>query len=69
MCPATVWIISGPRSRRKNDTASAPQLFFPEHGSSSGDLGFHECGSGSGSLFSHSMAPVPASVRFYSLIF
>jgi len=24
MCPATVWIISGLRSRRKNDTAPAP---------------------------------------------
>jgi len=28
MCPATVWIISGLRSRGKNDTAPAPQLFF-----------------------------------------
>jgi len=28
MCPATVWIISGLRSRRKNVTASAPELFF-----------------------------------------
>jgi len=29
MCPATVWIISGLRSHRKNVTAPAPQLFFP----------------------------------------
>jgi len=28
MFPATVWIISGLRSRRKNVTAPAPQLFF-----------------------------------------
>jgi len=28
MCPATVWIISGLRSRRKNVTAPAPQLLF-----------------------------------------
>jgi len=28
MRPATVWIISGLRSRRKNVTVSAPQLFF-----------------------------------------
>jgi len=27
-CPATVWIISGLRRRRKNDTAPAPKLFF-----------------------------------------
>jgi len=27
MCSATVWIISGLRSRRKNDTARAPELF------------------------------------------
>jgi len=27
MCPATVWIISGLRSRRKNDTAPASELF------------------------------------------
>jgi len=27
MFPATVWIISGLRSRRKNVTAPAPQLF------------------------------------------
>ena len=56
--PATVWIFSGLRSRRKNDTAPAPQLFFSwtwlqlrsssfhEHGSRSGAFGFHECGSG-----------------------
>jgi len=51
MCPATVWIISGLRSRRKNDTTPAPELFFHEHGSSTGALGFHECGSGA--LFLH----------------
>jgi len=28
VCPSTVWIKSGLRSRRKNDTASAPELFF-----------------------------------------
>jgi len=28
MCPATVWIISGLRSRRKNFTAPIPELFF-----------------------------------------
>jgi len=28
MCPATVWIVSGLRSRRKNDTAPAPELLF-----------------------------------------
>jgi len=28
MCPVTVWIISGLRSRRKNVTAPAPELFF-----------------------------------------
>jgi len=28
MCSATVWIISGMRSHRKNDTAPAPELFF-----------------------------------------
>jgi len=28
MCPATVWIISGLRSRRKNDTAPAQELLF-----------------------------------------
>jgi len=28
MCPATVWIISGLRSRRKNDTTPAPELLF-----------------------------------------
>ena len=28
MCPATVWSISGLRSRRINDTAPAPQLSF-----------------------------------------
>jgi len=28
MYPATVWIISGLRSRRKNVTAPAPLLFF-----------------------------------------
>jgi len=51
MCPATVWIISGLRSRRKNVTAPARSSSFHEHGSSSGALGFHECGSGSGALF------------------
>ena len=47
MFPATVWIISGRRNRRKNDTVPAPdpELFFHEHGSSSGALDFHECGS------------------------
>jgi len=28
MCPATLWIISGLRSRRKNVTAPIPELFF-----------------------------------------
>jgi len=28
MCPATVWIISELRSRRKNHTPPAPELFF-----------------------------------------
>jgi len=28
MYPGTEWIISGLRSRRKNDTAPAPELFF-----------------------------------------
>jgi len=28
MCPAAKWIISGLRNRRKNDTATAPELFF-----------------------------------------
>jgi len=28
VCPVTVWIISGLRSRRKNVTAPAPELFF-----------------------------------------
>jgi len=51
MCPATVWILSGPRSSRKNVTAPAAKLFFHEHGSSSGALGFHECDCGSGALF------------------
>jgi len=36
---------AGLRSRRKNDTASAPELFFHEHGSSSGAHGFLVCGS------------------------
>jgi len=40
MCPATVWIISRMRSRHKNVTAPAADLFFREHGSSSGSLGF-----------------------------
>jgi len=37
-------------NHRKNDTASAPQLFFREHGSSSGAHGFHVCGSCSGAV-------------------
>jgi len=53
LCPAAVWIISGLRSRRKNDTAQAPELFFYERDSGSGALGFHECGSGSGARFFH----------------
>jgi len=61
---ATVWIISGLLSRRKTDTAPAPELLFHEHGSSSGALGFHECGSGA--FF---MASAPASVRFNTLNF
>ena len=28
ICPTAVWIISGLRSRRKNDAAPAPELFF-----------------------------------------
>jgi len=57
-------------SRRQNDTAPAPKLFFHEHGfgSSSGSLGFHENISGSGALFFHNRAPAPVSVRFYALI-
>jgi len=35
---------AGLRSRRKNDTASGPKLFFHEHDSSSGAHGFHVCG-------------------------
>jgi len=65
MCPGTVWIISRLRSRRKNVTASAPQLLFHEHGSNSGAVAFYECGSGSGTLFFHASA----SVRFRPLIF
>jgi len=53
MCPATVWIISGLRSPRQNDTTPAPELFFHEHGSSTGALGFYECGFSSGALFLH----------------
>jgi len=45
MCPATVWIISGQRNRRKNDRAPAQELFFHEQGSSSGALFFHGPGS------------------------
>jgi len=40
MCPATVWITSGPRSHCKNITALAAEIFFHKHGSSSGALGF-----------------------------
>jgi len=53
MCSAAVWIISGLRRSRKNDTAPAPELFFHEHDSSSGTVGFHECGSGSWDLCFH----------------
>jgi len=28
VCLATVWIISGPWSRRKNNTSPTPELFF-----------------------------------------
>jgi len=41
---------AGLRSRAKYDTASAPELFFHEHGSSSGAHGFHVCGSCSGAV-------------------
>ena len=41
---------AGLRSRGKNDTASAPELFFHEHGSSSGAHGFHMCGSCTGAV-------------------
>ena len=41
---------AGLRSRRKNDTASSPELFFHEHGSSTGAHGFHVCGSCSGAV-------------------
>jgi len=56
-----VWIISGLRSRHKNDTALAQGLFFHEHGSSSKALGFHE--------LSFFMAPALASVHFHTLYF
>jgi len=65
MCSATVWIISGPRSRGKNVTALAAELFYHEHGSSSRALGFHECDSGSGALFLMAQTPALASVRFH----
>ena len=79
ICPATVWIISGLRSRRKNVTAPIPELFFSwtllqlrsssfhEHGSSSAALGFHE--RGSGILYFHGSGPARASVCFHTLIF
>jgi len=41
---------AGLRSHGKNDTSSAPELFFHEHGSSSGAHGFHVCGSCSGAV-------------------
>ena len=41
---------AGLRSRRKNETASAPELFFHEHGSISRVHGFHVCGSYSGAV-------------------
>jgi len=46
---------AGLRSRRKNDTASAPELFFHEHGSSSGLMVFM-C-----------VAPAPEQWRFWNL--
>jgi len=45
MFPICLLPTAGLRSRRKNDTASAPELFFHEHGSSSGAHDFHMCGS------------------------
>jgi len=69
MCPATVWIISGPRNRRKNVAVPAAELFFHEHGSRSGAIGFYECDSGSGALSLTAQTTAPASVRFHVLIF
>jgi len=41
----------GLRSRRKNDTARAPDLFFSRKCTSSIAVDFHECGSGSSAPF------------------
>jgi len=41
---------AGLRSRGQNDTASAPELFFHQHGSISGAHGFHVCDSCSGAV-------------------
>jgi len=69
MRPATLWIISGPWSRRTNVTAPTAELFFHEHGSSSGALGFHECDWGSGTLLLMAQTLAPGSVRFHIFIF
>jgi len=48
MFPICLLPTAGLRSRRKHDTASASELFFHVHGSSSGAYRFHACGSCSG---------------------
>jgi len=53
MCPATVWNISESWSRRKNDAAPAPELFYSWTWLQLRSSSFHECGSGSGALFFH----------------
>jgi len=45
MFPNCLLPTAGLQSRRKNDTASAPELFLHEHGCSTGAHGFHVCGS------------------------
>jgi len=50
MFPICLLPAAGLRNRRENDTASAPELFYHEHGSNSGTHGFHVCGSCSGAV-------------------